>query len=164
MENNNNSDEEYIDINDLLNSQLKNIYQFQINNNDLLIKHIGKGTHIPDIIIKESFGKKQNLSLYNCIYLEDEIDFLKTKIHNDKFLPIIKLVEKINNKNNVYSLSIKINELIVFDKSINNFTIFITYCGNDGYIHHIELEKTINQTNIIEKMLENIIDCGFDIL
>ena len=152
---NSDSDDTYIDINDLLKEQLKSIYQIQINNESLIIKHIGMGSHVPDMIIKEGFGKNNNLNLYNCVYMESEIDFLKTELNNNKFLPIVKLVEKLESNNKIYTLSIKINDLLNFNASCTNFNLYLTYPLENDYINYIEIEKTINSSNIIEKMLES---------
>lgn len=162
--NSDSSEETYIDINDILKSQMKNIYQIQPDNNNLIIKHIGTGSHVPDIIIKESFGKKNNLNLYNCVYLEDEIEFLRTEQNNDILLPVIKLIEKLDEQTNIYSLSVKINNFTNYGDNISNFSIYLTYSTTKEIYYHTELEKNINQNNIIELMLEKIIDFGFDIL
>lgn len=160
-----NSDEEtYININDLIENKLKKIYQIQVNNDNFIIKHIGMGTDVPDIIIKESFGKKNNLSIYNCVYTDTEINFLKLETNKDKLLPIIKMVEKIDGTEKIYSISIKINEEININKILMDFNILLTYSSTTGYIHQLELEKNINSGNIIEKMLESIIELGFVIL
>ena len=161
---NDSDDDTYIDINDILKAELKKIYQIQVNNESLIIKHIGIGSNVPDMIIKENFGKNNNLSLYNCVYMESEIDFLQSEINNNKFLPIVKLVEKIESKNNIYSLSVKANDLFVFNESYTNFNLYLTYSLSDDYINHIELEKNINSLNIIEKMLESIVELGLHIL
>jgi hypothetical protein len=158
------SDDTYIDINDIIKAQLKNIYQIQINNESFIIKHIGMGSHVPDMIIKEDFGKNNNLNLYNCVYMESEIDFIKTELNNNKFLPIVKLVEKMETNNNIYTLSIKVNELLNYNESCTNFNIYLTYSLSNDYINDIELEKNINSSNIIEKMLEYIIELGICIL
>ena len=161
---NSDSDDTYIDINDILKEQLKSIYQIQINNESLIIKHIGKGSHVPDMIIKEGFGKNNNFNLYNCVYMESEIDFLKIELNNNKFLPIVKLVEKMESNNKIYTLSVKVNELLNFNELCTNFNLYLTYPLANDYINDIEIEKTINSSNIIEKMLEYIIDLGICIL
>lgn len=157
-------EETYIDINDLIKEQLKNIYQIQLCNDNLMIKHIGIGTHVPDIIIKESFGKKNNLSLYNCVYLEDETNFLKSEQNSNKLLPVIKLIEKLDNHTNIYALSVKIQNFTNYNEYINNFDIYLTYTSNKNNFYHVEITKNIDHNNIIEKMLGHIIDFGFDIL
>jgi len=154
----------YINLKDILEVQQKNIYQTQINNEKVVIKHIGYGSHIPDIIIKEEFGKNKNLYLYSCVYTNDEIDFLKTKIDNDKFLPVVKLIEKMEPEDKVYSMSIKINCLFDYNEPFVDFDTYLTYSTNSTYVYHIKLDKNINPSNIIEKMLEKIIELGFNIL
>ena len=57
-------EDEYINIENLLKENV-NIYQIQINNDKLIIKHIGTGSESPDIIIKEGFGIDKSLYLYN---------------------------------------------------------------------------------------------------
>ena len=164
-ESNNESDSEtYVNIKDVLDSQLKNIYQIQINNDKIVIKHIGHGSDIPDIIIKEDFGKYKNLNLYSCVYTNNEIDFLKTKINEDKFLPIVKLVEKLKPENKIYSLSVKIKCLFDYNEPFTQFSTFLTYSTDSSYVYHTELNKNINPSNLIEKMLEKIIELGINIL
>ena len=121
-------DDTYINITEMLDIQIKNIYQIQINNEKVVIKHIGHGSHVPDIIIKEDFGKKKNLNLYNCVYTNQEIDFFKTKVDEEKFLPIIKLVEKLEPENKIYSLSIKLKCLFnyKFRGMLNLRLIYLT--------------------------------------
>jgi hypothetical protein len=159
-------DDTYIDINEILKSQLKNIYQIQINNESIIIKHIGVGSHVPDMIIKEAFGKNNNLNLYNCVYMESEIEFLKSELSNDKFLPIVKLVEKSDSETKIYSISIKVNELIEFNKPYTNFNVYLTYTSSTYVesLYKLDLDKDINSSNIIEKMLETIIELGLTIL
>ncbi len=157
-------EEEYIDINDILYENLKRIYQIQMENEKIIIKHIGTSSHVPDIIIKEDFGKKNNLNLYSCIYTNEDIDFLKNKIDEDKFLPIIKLVEKSELENKIYSISIKIKCLLNYNEHLTDFSTYLTYSTNNSYIYNVELEKDINSQNIVEKMLEKIIELGITIL
>jgi hypothetical protein len=156
------SSDEYIDVSELVKSQLQNIYQIQLNNDNVIIKQIGTGTDVPDIIIKETFGKKNNLNMYNCVYTEKEIDFLKTENNSEKLLPIIKLIETTDTKN-IYSLSIKFNNSIHFNEYTHNFTIYLTYSINTEYFYTMELQKTINSNNIIETFIEKMMDCGFNI-
>lgn len=154
-------EDSFINVDEILKSRLKKIFQIQINENSLLIKHIGMGSDVPDIIIKEDFGKNNNLNLYNCIYTETD---LIDKVDNTHFLPIMKLVEKTNNFNKIYTISVKLNENIVLDNSINDFDIYLTYMVTKDFFEHIKLDKDINSHNIIEKLFENIIEQGFAIL
>jgi len=154
-------EETFVNVDEILKSRLKKIFQIQINENSLLIKHIGMGSDVPDIIIKEDFGKNNNLNLYNCIYTETD---LIDKVDNTHFLPIMKLVEKTNNFNKIYTISVKLNENIVLDNAINDFDIYLTYMVTKDFFEHIKLDKDINSQNIIEKLFENIIEQGFAIL
>jgi hypothetical protein len=154
-------EETFVNVDEILKSSLKKIFQIQINENSLFIKHIGMGSDVPDIIIKEDFGKKSNLNLYNCIYTETD---LIDKVDNTHFLPIMKLVEKSNDFNKIYSISVKLNQDIVLDNTIDNFDIYLTYMVTKDFFEHIKLDKDINSQNIIEKLFENIIEQGFAIL
>lgn len=154
-------EETFVNVDEILKSSLKNIFQIQINENSLLIKHIGMGSDVPDIIIKEDFGKNNNLNLYNCIYTESD---LVNKVDNTHFLPIMKLVEKSNDFNKIYTISVKLNENIVLNNSINNFDIYLTYMITEDFFEHVKLDKDINSLNIIEKLFEYIIELGFAIL
>lgn len=155
-------EESFINVNEILKSQLKNIYQIQINYDSFIIKHIGTGSDVPDIIIQEGFGKDNNLSLYNCVYTEDELD--KNKIKNTSFLPILKLIEKSTDFNKIYTISIKMNEIPSFNESTNEFNLYLTNMTSNDYFNYVQLEKTINSENIIEKFIESIIEQGFIIL
>ena len=164
MNNNDSSEEEtFINVNEIIKDQLNPIYQIQLNNQELIIKHIGNGSHAPDFIIKDSFGKNNNLSLYSCVYTDDDFDLLK---HNPQknFLPIVKLIEKKEKHNNVYTISVKIYDFVDYNKIITNFKLFLTLTNKNGYIQDIELDKNINSLNIVEKMIENIIDLEIEIL
>lgn len=154
-------EETFVNVDEILKSSLKKIFQIQINEKSLFIKHIGMGSDVPDIIIKEDFGKNNNLNLYNCIYTESD---LIDKVDNTHFLPIMKLVEKSNDFNKIYSISVKLNEDIVLDNTIYNFDIYLTYMVTKDFFEHIKLDKDINSQNMIEKLFENIIEQGFAIL
>lgn len=156
------SDEEtFVNVDEILKSSLKKIFQIQIIEKTLIIKHIGMGSDVPDIIIKEDFGKNNNLNLYNCIYTEND---LVDKVDDTHFLPIMKLVEKSNDFNKIYSISVKLNEKIVLNNIINNFDIYLTYMVTNDFFKHVKLDKDINSHNMIEKLFENIIEQGFAIL
>jgi hypothetical protein len=155
MENNDTDDETFVDLNDILKSQLKKLYQIQINNEFITIKHIGNSSHVPDIIIKEKFGKNSNFNLYNCVYMEEEFELFKNAIDNDKLLPVIKLIDK-SHDTCIYSLSVKIHELFNFNEPFKKFTVYLTYNKND-YIYQIVIDENINSSNIIDVFLETII-------
>lgn len=135
-------DDTYIDLNKL-HKNLNNIYQLQINNDKIIIKQIGIMSNIPDIIIKKSFGKNNNLDLYNVVYTENEL------LDNKNFYPIIKLIE---NKN-YYSLSIKFIDNVKCNEEITNFEIYFI-CFIDNKFYNKKIEKNVNQSNIIETLME----------
>jgi hypothetical protein len=171
LDNSDNSDDEtqYINIDEKFKEGLKKIYQIQINNSKLQIKLVGLASETPDMIIKENFGINSNLNLYNCVYSNEEIDFLFKEIHEDKFIPIIKLIEKKQtdikkSSENIYTLSVKFSDKIFLDLPIDFFDIYLTYTTGEKYIEYLKLEKEINPSNIIEIFLEKLIELGFCIL
>ena len=70
----NSDSDEYIDISSKIQDNTEHIFQFQLDNEKLFLKYIGKSSTIPDIIIKENFGQESNMSLYNCIYSYNELE------------------------------------------------------------------------------------------
>ncbi len=146
-------EDEYINIEDLL-KENANIYQIQINNDSLIIKHIGTGSESPEIIIKEGFGIDNSLNLYNCIYKEKEFNNI-----NDIFFPIIKLKKK----EEYYTIIIKLNT-IKYNLIINDFQLYFTYSNDNNVFNYYEIKKNINSSNIIETILENVINVGIKII
>lgn len=69
--------DDYIDLSTCVENNLKHMFQFHLINEKLLIKHIGKSSDTPDIIIMENFGPELNMSLYNCVYSHDELESIK---------------------------------------------------------------------------------------
>lgn len=153
-------EEEYINIENLLNNDKEKIFQLQLNNDEITIKEIGsiiKNEECPDIIIENKIGK--NIKLFNCIYKEDEL--FKFKDLNNLF-PIIKLVK---DDLLIYSFAIKFNDIIQLNTKYTNFDLFFTYYQkNKEFINKIKIQKTINSQNIIELLLQNIIDAGHIII
>jgi hypothetical protein len=153
------SDEEYINVENVLKNTQKKIYQLQLDNNKIKTKHIGFGSECPDIIIKENFGKNNNLNLYNCIYQEDELnEYINNSTKTDHLFPLIRLVKNDNNIIMIYSIVIKFNEVINYDNDIKLFEIYFVYNKKNNEIINKKLLYDINPDNIIEKLLENIID------
>lgn len=125
--------DEYIDLSNYVENDLKHMFQFHLMDEKLLIKHIGKSSDTPDIIIMENFGPESNMSLYNCVYSHDELEIIKTDLSKDNdiiltnedkhiekedrfgdrledelshlklFFPIVKLIIKPNQETNVIS-------------------------------------------------------------
>lgn len=153
----------YINLDSLVAEKLVNIYQPQLNNKTIEFKHIANSSDVPDIIIKTDFGRNKNLNLYSCVYKESEINFLTQKMDSEKFLPIIKLIEKQDNKENIYTLSVKITELLEYNKKFESFNLFLTIKENN-FIKYNLIAKEITCENIVEKFLTHIIELGIKIL
>ena len=162
-----NSSEEYVDVDEIFNYQnnqnnqnkIKNIYQFQISNTKLFIKHISQNYILPDIIIRENFGPESKYNLYSCVYSEDELINLSS--NNDIFYPLIKFVEKDSNQNifKTWSIAVKFNNQIELisslDKEINLFDLYIvSNTKNNPKIFYQIIKKDIDQNNIIEKLID----------
>ena len=134
-------DEEYVNLEELIEEKQK-LYQIQLNNDKLIIKNIGYGIAAPEVIIEENVGIDNNLSIYNCILSQAEIDSYSKE---NSYYPIIKLDEKKSEDIiNTYLLSIKLNKEIELDKEIEEFEIFLIlingetgsvgYKGSAGFI------------------------------
>lgn len=169
--------DEYIDLSDYVEDNLKHIFQFQINNEKLSLKYIGKSSDTPDIIIMENFGPKSNMSLYNCVYSHEELETIKkaetnpdskiiiqTNLDNvddnlDQlrlFFPIIKLVIKESDNTIISSIAIKLEQEIVFDGIINEWNLYwVSNSNKSEYIKTLKLEKNINPTNILEQIINH---------
>ncbi len=163
-----NSEEEYINLEDVIQEQLdgvevKNIYQIQLNLEKLVIKHISQHYVSPDIIIQEDFGSENQYSLYSCVYTEEELE----KNNNTMFYPLVKLIENYkkddtNSKIIIYSIAVKFNYTFSLksdlNKDINDFKLFLVANEqNKENVYTKEIEKNINSSNIIEKLLEYVI-------
>lgn len=148
--------EEYVDLEEMIKERepdKKNIYQIQISEESIKIRLVGRESFVPDVIIKENFGPNDSLSLYSCLY--DENDF-KINIDENKnyFFPLIKLIEKKEDNIIIYSFTVKFTELI-YDLDINNYELYIVSNKyEDDFIHVNSIEKNINSNNIIEKIIE----------
>jgi hypothetical protein len=84
---------------------------------------------------------------------------MKTTNNKDNFLPIIKLIEKGETENNIYSICVKLNTDIKFNEIITEFDIYLTFITKN-YVNNILIEKNINSENIIEIMFQKILECG----
>jgi hypothetical protein len=145
-----NSENDYINIEDCISSFQEKIYQIQINNDELAIKNIGYGSTPPDIIIEENFGPKNNMSLYSCVYSEEEL----LNYDNEKLLPIIKLHIKNDDDIQITSIVVKINNL-EYNIKINDFSLhFIKHIQNQNNFISVVIDKNINSLNIVEKIIE----------
>ncbi len=170
LDNSDNSDnsEEYINLEELVQEQLKgveikNIYQIQIKNEKLIISHISQHQISPDIIIQENFGPECQYSLYSCVYMEEELK----KNNNSIYYPLVKLTEiykkdNLEEKKITYSIAVKFNNEFNLDSNINkdfnDFKLFIVANEkNKDNIYTNEIPKDINQSNILEKLIEYVI-------
>ena len=137
----------YVDLNEIYNVDKINTYQIQIENENLIIKHIGNMPHTPDIIIKENFGPNLNLNLYSCVYSEEEL------VNNNKlFFPLVKYIKKNTNNNIVSCFAVKFEENINTTNIIRDWKLFwIKECGEE--ITTCEISKNINTNNIIESII-----------
>ena len=113
--------ENCIDLNDYVIDN--DVFQIQINNKELIIKKIGKGKESKDVIICENIGVNKNLTLFSIVYTINELNYYDDlgKIYN-----LLKLHEKKNNVDNVFNLSVKINEKMKPNKIITDFEIFFS--------------------------------------
>jgi hypothetical protein len=142
--------DEYIDLSSNIKSESEDIYQFVINQDKLELKHIGKFTKAPDIIIKEKFGPESNMSLYSCVYTLNEL----TTKSDELFFPLVKLVVQNESNTIITCISIKLTEPVQTDKSIDKWELY--WLENKSDLEHIKMckiEKNINPTNIIEKLV-----------
>lgn len=163
--------DEYIDLSEYIEDNLKHIFQFQINNEILVLKYIGKSSDTPDIIIMENFGPNSNMCLYNCVYSHEELESVKKpepiSESNDKldksnnleqlelFFPIIKLVVKEQDNIIISSIAIRLEQEIIFDNVINEWKLYwVSNSNTSEYIKTLKLEKDINSTNILEQIIK----------
>ena len=158
-ENSDSSDsDDFINLEDLMDKKVENIYQLQINNQIIRIKHIGTGSQPPDMIIKENFGIQNKMSLYSCLYSEYDLHIANTS-DSDLFIPIIKLINKLDME--IYSISVNIKNFDISMNETTQFDIFFTYGHETNpQFNFKKLDKIINPSNIVEIILENVINLG----
>lgn len=167
--------DDYVDLSDYVQDNLKHIFQFHINNEKLSLKYIGKSSDTPDIIIMENFGPEKNMSIYNCVYSHEELESIKKSESNPDgkiiiqvepndqvdnleqlrlFFPIIKLVVKESDNTIISSIAIKLKQEIAFDGMINEWSLYwVSNSNKSEYIKTLKLEKNINPTNILEQLI-----------
>ena len=144
-------DDDYINLDNYINHI--EYFQFDLNNKNLKLNLVGKGEDIGDIIIKENFGKNNDYTISSCIYKYDEITNIK-----NKFIPLIKLY----NEKNTCGIGIILYENISINNTTDNFDVFFIYQTNK--FHKLKLEKDINKSNIIEKLIDKLLDLNIFIL
>jgi len=178
--------DEYIDLSVCVEDDLKHIFQFHLSNEKLIIKHIGKSTYTPDIIIMENFGPESNMFLYSCVYSQDELESSKKlEISNENeeigitnsnsnfensennledfklFFPIVKLIIKSSSDNYIItSIAVKLNQQIVLENEIKNWDLYWIENSslNKEHFKTLKLEKNINPTNILENIIKLSLD------
>jgi len=142
--------DEYIDLSSNIESTSEDIYQFLVNEDKLELKHIGKFTKAPDIIINEKFGPESNMSLYSCVYTHGELTIKSDEL----FFPLVKLVVKNEINIVITCIAIKLTKPVVIENSIDEWDLY--WLENKSDLEHIKMcriEKNINPTNIIEKLI-----------
>lgn len=147
-------DEKYINLEDLIDKNKYIYYQLLLNNDTLMIKKVGSGEKMGDVIIKENFGNNNNYTIYSCIYEKNEFDIIK-----NKYIPLLKITDNIR----VYSIAVIINENVIEENVLlKNFEVVLIH----GYkvFKTIKLEKNINSKNIIEKLINKLFDLNILIL
>jgi hypothetical protein len=145
----NNNIKECINLNDYIKDD--EIMQIQINDDELIIKKIGKSKINNDIIICENIGKNKNISLYSIMYSNEELKYYN-EISN--LFNIIKLHEKNENENILFNLSVKIKEEIEINKIIKNFDIYFILSVDDKKKEYFKkYDKKINKNNIVETII-----------
>jgi hypothetical protein len=169
--------DEYIDLDEIVKEQDKeknNIYQIQITEEGMMIKLVGKESYVPDVIIQENFGPDNKLSLYSCLYEEDDFilqikkedlenksgiqDEIKEQLESNQddgfYHPLIKLVERSGESYIIYSIVVKFKDL-VFNTNIKDYELFIVFNKySDDFVYTNPIEKNIDSKNIVEKIIE----------
>jgi hypothetical protein len=145
--------EKYIDLEKLIDNNKYIYYQLQLSCENLIIKKVGTGTKMGDILIKENFGKNNNYTIYSCIYEKNDFDIIKKK-----YIPLIKITDNIR----IYSIGIMLNEEIKEDVIIKNFDVYAVH--GCKIFKMIKLNKDITKENIIEKLIDKLFDINILIL
>ena len=145
--------QEYINLDDFVDNNKYIYYQLQLNNENLIIKKVGTGSKMGDIVIKENFGMDEKYTIYSCVYEKTDFDIIKTK-----YIPLIKITDNIR----VYSIGVIINEEIKEDTILNDFKVYVVH----GYkvFKMIPVDKNIDNKNIIEKLINKLFDLNILIL
>ena len=145
-------DEQSINLDDYIDKI--DYYDIQINKTELVIKKIGCGDEIGEVVIEENFGLNNKCNLYHCVYKLEELE--KNNIYS-----IVKLYYE----NRIYSIAVSIEEDIVIDKKINNFKmLFTTTLLDIKKIKYFDMDKIIDGDNIVEKLFDKLIDLNIMLL
>lgn len=145
--NDSDNEENFIDLNNLIKEHY--LYQIQINNEELIIKKIGKSKQSDDIII---YKNDKGFTLYSIVYSSEE---LKYNEDLGNIFNLMKIHEKVNNKDILFNIGIKINEEVKINKVIKDFKVFFlsNEINKNGKKYYKEFNKTVNKDNIVETMI-----------
>lgn len=145
-QNNVNNNNEFINLEEIYNKNLINLYQYDINNNDFIkVAVVDDVNNIFDIIIKDDIQiKNKKHILYTCLYTEEEIKTIQEK---NIYLHIIKLVNKTDKT--FYGISVLYN-------NGKNHKYYIK-CIKDK-MYYKETYEELNKENIIEKLFDFVKD------
>lgn len=141
------NEENFINLNDLIKEH--DMYQIQINNEELIIKKIGKSKQSNDIII---YKNDKGFTLYSIVYSSEE---LKYNEDLGNIFNLMKIHEKVNDKDILFNIGIKINEEVKINKVIKDFKVFFlsNEINKNGKKYYKEFNKTVNKDNIVETMI-----------
>lgn len=140
----------YVNLDDLCNNK-KKYYQIQLEKEKLIIKYIGEGDEMADIVIMDKIGKNNEFEINSCMYEYEDLV-------SNKLLPLVLITDH----KRVYSISIVINEDIKIDQYIYNFNILFTQ--KQSIQKMFPLDKNIDSENIIEVLISKLLDLGIFIL
>ena len=90
------------------------------------------------------------MSLYSCVYTHGELTIKSDEL----FFPLVKLIVDSESKVVITCIAIKLTKPIQIDKSIGEWDLY--WLENKSDLEHIKMcriEKNINPTNIIEKLI-----------
>jgi hypothetical protein len=147
------TEQKYINLDDLINNEKYTYYQLQLNNENLIIKTVGTGSKMADIIIKEKFGMNNNYTIYSCIYEKKDFEIIK-----EKYIPLIKITDNIR----IYSIGVIINEEIKENSLLKIFEVYMVH--GHKIFKTIKLDKNVDNKNIIEKLINKLFDLNILIL
>jgi len=129
----------------------KNYYQIQLFNEKYIIKKIGEGSEIGDIVILNNFGADNKYTIYACVYEKEELELMK-----NNYIPIVRLTDEIRN----YCICFKA-ESIIYDNLSENFELYFMHGIKQKNI--FKLDKNINSQNIsgiVETLIGKLLDLG----
>lgn len=141
------SEENFINLDNLIEEY--DMYQIQINNEELIIRKIGKSKQSNDIII---YKNDKGLTLYSIVYSSEELKYNKDL---GNIFNLMKIHEKVNKKDILFNIGVIINEEIKINKVIKDFKVFFlsNEVKKNGKKYYKEFNKIVNKENIVETMI-----------